>query len=128
LHLNSAGAAAYVLWPSGARNLLAKFEQQGVALADAFINQTRTWDFFQLVPANAIQMNVAPEYGLPEHIHSASLIAREMHVSAKPPTIALLLAMKWRRFKGELSKACLRLCSNLMIKRDYVPYLHHQHK
>jgi hypothetical protein len=107
---------------------LDKYEQQGVALADAFINQTRAWDFFQLIPANAIQMNVAPEYGLPEHIHSASLIAREMHVSAKPPTIALSLAIKWRRFKGELSKACLRLCSNSMIKRDYVPYLHHQHK
>ena len=128
LHLNSAGAAAYLLWPSGARRLLANYEQQGVALADAFINQTRAWDFFQLVPANAIQMNVAPEYGLPEHVHSASLIAREIHVSAKPSTIALLLTMKWRRLKGELSKACLRLCTTPMGKRSFVPYLHHLHK
>ncbi|MFM2074271.1 MAG: hypothetical protein RJB34_576 [Pseudomonadota bacterium] len=128
LHLNSAGAAAYLLWPSGARRLLSKYEQQGVALADAFINQTRGWNFLQLVPANALQMNVASEYGLPEYAHSASLIAREMHVSAKPPTITLLVAMKWRRFKGELNKACLRLCSNSMGKRDYVPYLHHKHK
>ena len=128
LHLNSAGAAAYLLWPLGARRLLDKYEQQGTALADAFINQTRGWNFLQLVPANAIQMNVAPEYGLPEHVHSASLIAREMHVSAKPPTIAMSAAMKWRRVKGELNKAGLRLCSTSMGKRDYVPYLHHQHK
>ena len=34
------GAAAYVLWPAGARILLAKFEQQGMGLADAFISST----------------------------------------------------------------------------------------
>lgn len=128
LHLNSAGAAAYLLWPSGAKRLLSKYEEQGIALADAFINQTDNWNFLQLVPANAIQMNVAPEYGLPEYAHSASLIARETQVTAKPSQIALLLAMKWRRLKGELSKAYLRLCAMPLSKRDFVPYLHHRHK
>ena len=34
------GAAAYVLWPSGARLLLTKFKLQGMGLADAFISST----------------------------------------------------------------------------------------
>lgn len=128
LHLNSAGAAAYLLWPSGAKRLLSKYEQQGVALADAFINQIYNWSVWQLVPANAVQMNVAPDYGLPELPYSESLIAREMHVSAKVPTITLACTMKRRRFEGELKKARLRLCSLLRIRRCFVPYLHHEHK
>lgn len=128
LHLNSAGAAAYLLWPSGAQRLLDKYEQEGVALADAFINQTRAWRFFQLVPANAIQMNVAPLYGLPALVHSESLISRETHASAAAPDRGVVLRMKWRRLKGELNKARLRLCSTWGAQRGYVPYLHHQHQ
>jgi glycosyl transferase family 25 len=84
LYLNSAGAAAYVLWPSGAQRLLFQYERYGVALADAFINQIHNWSAWQLVPANAVQMNVAPLYGLPTPVHSDSLIAREKHPSAPP--------------------------------------------
>jgi glycosyl transferase, family 25 len=128
LYLNSAGAAAYVLWPSGAQRLLFQYERYGVALADAFINQVHDWSAWQLVPANVVQMNVAPLYGLPAPVHSDSLIAREKHPSAPPPTIGLVFMMKWRRLKGELNKALRRISSFWLAKRGYVPYLHHDHQ
>lgn len=125
---NSAGAAAYILWPTGARHLLARYERYGVALADAFINQTRGWRIWQLVPANAIQMNVAPDYGLTSFPNSESLIAREQHASPVAPSKTVKYSMKWRRFKCELHKAWLRISTLFMCTRTYVPYLHHDHK
>ncbi|MEY4505909.1 MAG: hypothetical protein RL297_487 [Pseudomonadota bacterium] len=128
LYLNSAGAAAYLLWPRGALHLLSRYESHGVALADAFINQTTGWRVWQLVPANAIQMSVGPSYGLPLHPCGESTIAREIHASATPPTPTLIFLMKWRRLKGELKKAHIRIRALLMIKRKYVPYLNHLHR
>ena len=78
------GAAAYVLWPSGARLLLAKFEQQGMGLADAFISSTYALKSWQTVPAFAIQADVACAYGVSCPIAPHSLIAREKVPS--PPT------------------------------------------
>lgn len=128
LHLNSAGAAAYLLWPSGARRLLSRYETHGVALADAFINQTTGWQIWQLVPANAVQMNVAPEYGLTTYQHSASLVSRETHASARPSTVCVVFLMKLRRLKGELFKGYSRISSLWIGKRRHVPFLHHEHK
>ena len=128
LLINSAGAAAYILWPSGARHLLARYERYGVALADAFINQTQGWRVWQLVPANAIQMNVAPDYGLKSLPNSESLIAREQHASATAPSRTVKYIMKWRRIKCELYKAWLLASFFFMHKRVFVPYLEHNHK
>jgi glycosyl transferase family 25 len=127
LWLNSAGAAGYMLWPSGARRLVSRYERYGVALADAFINQTKGWSAWQLVPANVVQMNVAPEYGLQALPHSESLIAREIHASAIVPSRWVLYRMKWRRFKGECSKALVHLTKLLISKRGYVPFMNQPH-
>ena len=128
LVLNSAGAAAYVLWPSGARHLLARYERCGVALADAFINQTQGWRIWQLVPANAVQMSVAPDFGLPPMDHSESMIAREQHASAIAPSPTVRWHMKGRRLLGELDKAWRQLSTVLMCKRTHVPFMNHEHR
>jgi glycosyl transferase family 25 len=128
LLLNSAGAAAYILWPTGARHLLARYERDGVALADAFINQTQGWRIWQLIPANAIQMNVAPEYGLSSLPNSESLIAREHNPSATAPSHTIKYIMKWRRFKCEMKKAWILISLSFKHKRKYIPYLHHEHE
>jgi glycosyl transferase family 25 len=128
LLLNSAGAAAYILWPSGARHLITRYERFGVALADAFINQTQGWRIWQLIPANSIQMNVAPDYGLTSIPNSESLIARERYASATVPSQSVKYAMKWRRLKCELYKAWLRMSYLFTYKRAYIPYLHHNHE
>lgn len=123
LWLNSAGAAGYMLWPSGAKRLVSRYEHDGVALADAFINQTKGWSAWQLVPANVVQMNVAPDYGLKALPHSESLIAREIHASAIVPSRWILFRMKWRRLLGELGKAWTNLTKLLIAKRGYVPFM-----
>lgn len=127
LWLNSAGAAGYMLWPSGAKCLISRYERHGIGLADAFINQTKGWSAWQLVPANVVQMNVATDYGLQALPYSESLIAREIHASAIAPNICVILQMKWRRFKGECGKAWMHLSKLLIATRDYVPFMNQRH-
>jgi glycosyl transferase family 25 len=108
LYLNSAGAAGYLLWPSGARILIDRFQKTGAALADAFINEVRDWRAWQLVPANLVQMNVAKHFGQQAPISTESLIAREITLPSYPnrPTF---LRVKIRRVLGEFQKALVRL-------------------
>jgi glycosyl transferase family 25 len=104
LILNSAGAAAYLIWPSGAKILLERFSKHGMALTDAFINQTKGWSAWQLSPANAIQLNVSVDFGLKPPFDSPSLIAREKNLPPTPPSWKILFKMKVRRFMGEFVK------------------------
>jgi glycosyl transferase family 25 len=108
LHLNSPGSAGYLLWPSGARILIERYQKNGAALADAFINDVRGWRAWQLVPANLVQMNVAKHFGQQAPISTESLIA-----SKKAPTIypsrLTFLQVKTRRVLGEIRKAFVRM-------------------
>jgi glycosyl transferase family 25 len=108
LHLNSAGAAGYLLWPSGALLLIERYQRNGAALADAFINEVRGWRAWQLVPANLVQMNVAVHFGQPAPISTESLIAREKHPPFYPNRLTFL-RVKNRRVLGEIHKAIVRV-------------------
>ena len=66
LHLNKAGAAAYVLYPSGAKKLLACEAKRGIALADAHIHSCYLLKSFQIEPALAVQFMFCKRYGLSE--------------------------------------------------------------
>ena len=114
------GAAAYVLWPSGARALLAKFEQQGMGLADAFISSTYELQSWQTVPAFAIQADVASAYGVSCPIAPHSLIAREKVPS--PPTRSRLhnLQFKGRRLNAQLRLAVRYLTCVWRARRQFV--------
>jgi glycosyl transferase family 25 len=114
------GAAAYVLWPAGARVLLAKFAQQGMGLADAFISSTYTLKSWQTVPAFAIQADVALAYGVSCPIAPHSLIAREKVPS--PPTRNALhdLQLKWRRLRAQLRLAVRYLSCFWRARRQFV--------
>jgi glycosyl transferase family 25 len=125
LALNSAGAAGYVLWPTGARRLLDRFESEGAALTDAFINQTEHWQAWQLVPANVVQMNIAPQFGLKSGFESPSLIARESVQSPTPPSPKSWRAMRLKRLRAELKKARVRLFGALKSQRQCVPFMSH---
>lgn len=57
------GAAAYVLWPAGARKLLARSAARP-GLADAVICSAYELSSWQAVPALAIQIDQAATYGL----------------------------------------------------------------
>lgn len=114
------GAAAYVLWPAGARILLAKFEQQGMGLADAFISSTYQLQSWQTVPAFAIQADMARAYGTSCPIEPQSLIAREKVPS--PPTRSSLhdLQLKWRRLLAQLRLASRYLSCFWRARRQFV--------
>ncbi len=62
LWLDRSGAAAYVLWPSGARILLAR-TARAPALADSAICAAFALRSFQAVPALAIQADMAARHG-----------------------------------------------------------------
>lgn len=71
LWLDRSGAAAYLLWPQGARKLLAR-SQSVPALADAVLVETPGLLRWQATPAQAIQIDMAAHYGLipPIPVHS----------------------------------------------------------
>lgn len=115
------GAAAYVLWPSGARTLLKKFEQQGMGLADAFISSTYGLSSWQCVPAFAIQADVALAYGVACPIASHSLIAREKVPSPPLRNAAHGLQFKRRRLLAQLRLAARFLNHFWRARRQYVP-------
>lgn len=65
LYQDRTGAAAYVLYPSGARKLLQKAQTHAPGLADAFISSHYALNAWQVVPAAAIQLDQCENYGLP---------------------------------------------------------------
>ena len=117
------GAAAYVLWPSGARQLLAKFQSLGMGLADAFISSTYSLRSWQTVPAFAIQADVATVHGVACPIAPHSLIAREKVPS--PPTRgwAQSIRLKLRRLSSQMRLAwrfisCMPRARRCMVDID----------
>ncbi len=80
LWLDRTGAAAYILWPEGARKLLAR-SKRVPALADAVPVETRGLLRWQAAPAQAIQIDMAAHYRMdpPIAVESAiSTIARPL--------------------------------------------------
>lgn len=114
------GAAAYVLWPRGAKILIDKFAQQGMGLADAFISSTYQLQSWQTVPALAIQADMTLAYGLPCPINSSSLIAREKVPS--PPTQGVLqvVQLKYRRILSQLRMAARFIRCMGRARREHV--------
>lgn len=63
LYHDRSGAAAYILWPSGARKLLAR-ARRPVAVVDRMIRHSHDIRSFQASPALAIQLDMSCHYGL----------------------------------------------------------------
>lgn len=123
LFLNSSGAGAYMLWPKGARKLLEHFSNNGIALADAFINETPRLIVWQITPAICIQECMFSYYGLQSSQKLHSEIAREQHQYPSPPSRLVALKMKFRRVAGELKIAFAKLKILRGYQRVYVSYL-----
>ena len=123
LVLNSSGAGAYMLWPSGAKKLLKHYQSNGAALADVFINETRNLNSWQIVPAVVIQQCMLPYYEMPEVKEGASQIARENYDYPKCPNIWIRLILLFRRIKGEVNKGLIKLMTIFGHERIFIPYL-----
>ncbi len=101
---DKSGAAAYVLFPSGAEILLEKLRTQGAGLADALITTTYHWKHGQIEPAAAIQLDCCHLYGIECPLETQTHIHHKDKPKAKDP-----LRFYWRRFVSQLSIAFRKL-------------------
>lgn len=91
LYLDRTGAAAYVLWPEGARRLLERSRAQP-GLADAMLASAFDLMAWQIDPALAIQSDQAHRFGLNAPISTHSTISPKNN--PRPPAQGL-----WQRIK-----------------------------
>jgi glycosyl transferase family 25 len=97
------GAGGYILWPSGAKKLLYKFNQEEVGIVDKFINASYELQAFQLEPAIIIQIDRCKHYGLIAPIETHSYIK-------KSPTVRTYsMHHKVKRISGQIAVALNRL-------------------
>ncbi|MBC6437254.1 MAG: glycosyltransferase family 25 protein [Rhodobacteraceae bacterium] len=68
------GAAAYIAWPRGARQMLARAHAAGGGPADAVISGTWGMKSFQADPALSVQLDMCDRYGIPQAIPVRSLV------------------------------------------------------
>jgi glycosyl transferase family 25 len=64
LYHDSTGAAGYILYPNGAKKILACEKKFGVALADAQISRCNSLIKLQVEPALIIQLDMSETYGI----------------------------------------------------------------
>jgi len=101
LYQDRTGAAAYVLWPEGARKLLSR-ASRGAALADALICSAHELSSWQVEPAQACQLDMCGHYGLgtpngaQSVINSAGIVRNTSHISQKWRRIVAQFQLGWR--------------------------------
>jgi glycosyl transferase family 25 len=100
------GAAAYVLWPSGAQSLLEWIDRNGIGLADAILALGPNWNHGQIEPAAAIQMDCCDYYGIQSPLETSTNI----HNTPKP-IASRTHPFLWRRLKAQARMAKRKLCT-----------------
>ncbi len=102
LYQDRTGAAAYVLWPAGARVLLEKAQSTAPGLADEFIASTYALRAFQVEPAAAIQLDQCQAYGVHDAPATASTISSQRRPLSTDLSRLEALPFHWRRFAAQL--------------------------
>ena len=97
---DKSGAAAYVLWPDGAKKLLNWIETRGLGLADAIIAAGPNLRHGQIEPAAALQLDCCHLYGIECPLETQTHIH---HVDK--PAANMVLRFRWRRLLAQLKIA-----------------------
>lgn len=102
LYQDRTGSAAYLVWPEGARKLLAHARRAG-APSDALISSTYDMASWQADPALSVQLDQCAAYGVPQALPTVSLI----DAVGKPPlsaqTPARRRAFRARRILAQIT-------------------------
>ena len=114
------GAAAYVLWPSGARKLLAH-ATRAPGLADALICAAYDLASWQATPALALQLDQCAAYGIASPIPTQSSVLAQDKPSRAGFTLSQRAAFRTRRIAGQLQIAARRLSLLGRASRRQVP-------
>lgn len=123
LYQDRTGAAAYILWPSGAHMLIDHALQHGAALADAFISNLYALQSWQTVPALAVQADVAAEHGIVSPLQTHSYIQANDRKANYPANGAQAILFKTRRISAQLKQA-LRFVRHIANARRVLVALH----
>lgn len=105
LFQDRSGAAAYVLWPSGAQRLIKAASAKGAALADAAIANNYDLRCYQAVPAMALQSDVAEYYDIHTELNTSSYIQAHGSRQALQSEVGVAWPMKRRRIWSQLRMA-----------------------
>ena len=97
---DKSGAAAYVLWPGGAKKLLHWIETRGLGLADAILAVGPRLRHGQIEPAAALQLDCCHLYGIKCPLETQTHIH---HVDK--PKAGKTLPFRWRRLRAQLKIA-----------------------
>jgi glycosyl transferase family 25 len=93
------GAAAYLLWPSGARKLLERTKTRA-GLADGVICAATELASYQAYPALAVQLDQCDRYGLVSPLKTSSAISRG-DANQRPRSSASMV-YRFRRIAAQL--------------------------
>lgn len=106
LYQDRTGAAAYVLWPPGARKLLSHAAVRP-GLADAVIATTYEMNSWQADPALAVQIDQCAAYGMAQPIATESSIGPDLPPPRRGSHLARRIAAQFRLGLRHLSKSAV---------------------
>ena len=121
LYQDRTGAAAYILWPSGAKKLVNHACTHGAALADALISNHVGLSSWQATPALAIQSDMAERYSIFCPLKTHSYIQANDSRANYKAVGRQSLYYKARRIMGQLRLAKQYLTHFMHATRQHVP-------
>ncbi len=108
LYQGRSGAAAYILWPNGAKKLIQEMKKKGMGIADKHINSCYSLLAYQVEPASAIQLDQCEHYGLiaPLQVETSIQNAKATVVGTN---FFIYLKYRYKRLQGQLNIATNQL-------------------
>ncbi|MBF7682335.1 glycosyltransferase family 25 protein [Acinetobacter sp. B5B] len=122
MYQDRSGAAAYVLFPSGARKLLTRLDQSYPKLADEFISSCYILNTYQIEPAAALQSDKADMYGISVSIAHGSVIGHIQNSAVYPSSMSVLLKFKLNRAIQQLILGGRHLSVMPFSQRRYIHF------
>jgi len=93
------GAGGYILWPEGAKKLLAKFNKGKIGLADKFINACYSIKAYQIEPAVIIQLDQCHFHDIKPPLEVKTSISTKANITSNPLE---QIRYRSRRILGEI--------------------------
>lgn len=120
LYQDRTGAAAYVLWPEGARKLLRRTARRA-GLADAVICAAYELNAFQADPALAFQADRCALYGVVSPLETRSAISPPGHsANAAPQSGPSSLGFKIRRWRAQIRMGLRQVAKLPLADRRFI--------
>ena len=122
LYQDRTGAAAYVLWPPGARKLLSHAAARP-GLADAVIATTYEMNSWQADPALAVQIDLCAAYGMAQPIATESSIDPDLPPPRRGSHLAYRIAAQIRQGFRHLSKSVVAERRQIALSANWPTFL-----